>query len=1048
MADFFFFTEPSKLNDQTAGQAFGAIDENQFRIGNMFSASADAKAFAITTGNVLVQQVDGNSSLVNIILKPEDQPDLNLPKVDYIIYKGVVKSSLISTTIVAAPSKNDLTRKIWESHATLLAEMPDAPPEPLASDALGFGYSATATDDFKALETDGLNVAFYNSENTLFRVNAGDYIGDFKASSFGVMVVLEKIGFAPTFKLARELDSTISFTTLDPAATNAEKFRRKHDKEEVLSFMDSAAFFGTFDGKGIKVTSDGTNFVRKDSEDFFQEITAKHANKNTLYLDIRNEYLDSYNYYENYANEFKWDLVGEGLYSEIDYYRSKWPWMTVVDSEFDAVNVEKTIGLGLNIGDNEFPRFFLKRGEIFDINLEKSNNPSLRFMNLEIDDNENHYRLTDKIQVPKNDIGQIKANYFQLRYIKRYATPDSSYQGLSLKKESYLDNLFPIFDMKLPYINSGSVDLKMFTDVSFVDKTNINEIEFTVDLGITKDQEAISFVALPKVHNEDTLNTRDKVPLYSEQTFNGDTFIDHFNKKTSVDSIRSDVFQTAGESYEYLAFANTLDEVVLLDPDSATIEDDIKVENSILDYDFENINILSLTNAEYAQMETLKNSEFAAPYRVYLGVANTEFLTENDDSFSTTYYALRGLRETDTGDLETHEVVTDIKLLTSDNLYNWDRDVETGKVLEAYWVDNNNMPTNKLDSDPNNHIARILIKTENAIGKTFQFRLHKSNLLADDVQDDPYVDIITSNEQTFSFELSPFATVLRDIVSKDLIEEFYFSVKIGTGKFKEYADSSEKRLIVHSVRFVPNVMQALGWANALKAQNLWFSSNAEDTEDVNVELEFVAMDWILSYSRANDDYQEIITTIWNDSDNYDSLRQEINDMIAFSNSSGNPTIAELPTVEGETKAFGNFSLTILSGETLPLIEKFYYKSVQYDYSILFDPLDDLNGTLANFNFRIAAQGFLSLESGIVYINVNKIGVYVRDSFDFTDEGMGSQNLGYWNLSEKTVSKTPGSDYILIENIDYRNWRELHGKGGDFRIYSDVKEEIVNLKTTL
>ena len=671
MADFFFFTEPSKLNNQTTGQAFGAIDENQFRVGNVFSASADAKAFAVITGNVLVQQVDGSASLVNIILKPEDQPNLNLPKIDYIIYKGVVKSSIISTTKVAAPSKNDLTRKIWESHSTLLAEMPDAPPEPLAADALGYGYSASATDDYKALDTDGLNVAFYNNNNKLFRINAGDYIGDFKASAFGIVVVLEKIGFDPKFELARELDSTISFAALDSAATDTEKFRRKHDKENVLSFLDSTAFFGAFDGQGIKVTSDGTNFIKKDPETFFQDVISKHFNKNTLYLDIRNEYLDSFNYYENYANELKLDLVGEEQFTEINYYRNQWPWFAIVDSEFDIENTEKTIGLALNIGDNEFPRAFLKRGEIFNIDLEKSNNPSLRFLDLETDDDEAHYKIIDKIRVPRNDNGLIKANYFQLRYIKRYATSDSSYQGLSLRKESYLDNLFPIFDMKLPYVYGGTMDMKMFSDASYIDKSNINEIEFTVDLGVAKDADAYSFVAMPQAYNEDTLNVRGKVPLYSEQVFNDDSFIDHFNKKTTVESIRSDVFQTTTESYEYLAFAETLDEVVLLDPESAVIDDDIMVENSILDYDFENINILSLTSAQMITLESIKDTEFISPYKVYLGIANTQNLQDGDESFSKTFYALRGLKENGSGDLEPHEVITDIEVLASESLYNW-----------------------------------------------------------------------------------------------------------------------------------------------------------------------------------------------------------------------------------------------------------------------------------------------------------------------------------------------------------------------------------------
>lgn len=223
---FHFFTEPAKLQNQTNGQAFGPIDENNYRLGNMFSATSNAKAFAITGGNVLVQPIEGNSSEVNIILKPEEQPNLNFPKIDYIIYKGVVKSSIINGSNVADRTNNDLTSVIWESHDKLVeAGMQDLDPVPLASNALGFAYSSSATDEYKALDEDSLNIAFYNSENKLSPVKSGDYLGDLNASSFGFMVIFEKIGFEPTFKLARELDSKLSFTALSPSATNAEKIQ-------------------------------------------------------------------------------------------------------------------------------------------------------------------------------------------------------------------------------------------------------------------------------------------------------------------------------------------------------------------------------------------------------------------------------------------------------------------------------------------------------------------------------------------------------------------------------------------------------------------------------------------------------------------------------------------------------------------------------------------------------------------------------------------------------------------------------------------------------
>lgn len=669
---FHFFTEPNKLQNQTAEQAFGAIDENNYRLGNLFTVSSNAKVFAITSGVVLVQPI--NTTTVNIVLKPDEQPDLNLPKIDYIIYKGINKASLLDSANpnqVAVASQNNLTEIIWDSHAKLLAsEMSDISPVPLAIDALGFGYSAEATDEYKALDEDPLNIAFFNQNNKLSKIESGHHIGNFIDGIIGITIVFEKIGFEPTFKIAREIDSKLEFTALDSAATIAQKFKRKHDKEDVLAFMDSAAFFSAFNGENIKVASTNDTFEEKTEEEFYTEITQKHINKNTLYLDIRNENSDSFNYYENYDNTINLDLLGSDVYLEKDYYNNTWPILTIKEIDFDAANIDKSIGLRLPIGDNEYPQFFLKKGNLLNVTSEELQNPSTRFLDLETNIEETHYTIIDKLQVSKSDTGVIKSNYFQLKYIKRYATPDSSYKGLSLKNESYLDNLFPIFDMKLPFSNEGSVNIKMFTDVSYIDKTNINEIDFTTDIGIATDAQNISFTALPNTYNESEINTRGKVPIYSEKAFNEDTFVRHFNKKAIADKIQKDLFQTENENYPFLSFPSINSE--LENPETATINNDIVLDPSELPLDTENINILALTREQYSQLETIKNTEFTAPYKVYLGVANTEYLSTDIDSVATTYYVLRGLKENDSGDIITHEYITDIQVFAENDLYNWD----------------------------------------------------------------------------------------------------------------------------------------------------------------------------------------------------------------------------------------------------------------------------------------------------------------------------------------------------------------------------------------
>lgn len=92
---YHFFTEPNKINAQIPGQAFGGIDENKYRLGNMFSStssSVNPKAFAICDGVILVQEITGTDKYT-IVLKPSEQPELNFPKIDYILYKGIKKKA-------------------------------------------------------------------------------------------------------------------------------------------------------------------------------------------------------------------------------------------------------------------------------------------------------------------------------------------------------------------------------------------------------------------------------------------------------------------------------------------------------------------------------------------------------------------------------------------------------------------------------------------------------------------------------------------------------------------------------------------------------------------------------------------------------------------------------------------------------------------------------------------------------------------------------------------------------------------------------------------
>ena len=672
MSDYYFFTEPDKLNSQTAAQAFGALNVNEFNVGNAFTSTSDPKAFAVTDGIVLVQEIAGVTDAVNLILRPLNQPDLNFPKIGYYFYQGIKKSSLINGANVATPSSNKLTEQIWSSFNLQVANLPDPPSAPLADEALGTGYKNSASGSFMTTNEEPLTDAFFNSEGALFPVFAGDHIGDFKSSDFGFTISFERIGFEPSFGDARKANSVISFPALPSDPTNLEIFTRKHEKEIVLNYIDSAAFFGSFFSEGLKVFN-GTEFEKKTGDQLLDEVLNMHANKSKIYLDIRNDYEDSFNYYLNYTTEVFVNLdLSANSFTAFNYYSNEWPVLCLTDSDFATSNADKSFQLALPVGDNDRPAVYFKKRYVASTGNDGPAPGSDRFSVLETEDDKNI--ITETLETPRHSSNNnIIANYYQFKYFRKFTTPSSEFTGLSFAKDSYLDNIFPIFDMRIPFTASSDVDTKIYYDTGYVDKSNINDTEFTINVGLSVDSDTVNFIAYPQHYNTNAASNRDVLPLSGEQSTAGDNFIDYFNKKIGNQTIEKRTFVLSEGSQDYYSFALPEDEF-----DVASSDDTVAVLNYDAppvgkSYDLENTNIISLSNEQYTRLVNVKNSEFESPFRVVLGVTNVNFLNA-DFIQSTTTLVLRGLALNRDGELVKHEYITGIEVFAEDDLFNWDED--------------------------------------------------------------------------------------------------------------------------------------------------------------------------------------------------------------------------------------------------------------------------------------------------------------------------------------------------------------------------------------
>ncbi|AVS79076.1 hypothetical protein C8244_17525 [Paracidovorax avenae] len=130
-----------------------------------------------------------------------------------------------------------------------------------------------------------------------------------------------------------------------------------------------------------------------------------------------------------------------------------------------------------------------------------------------------------------------------------------------------------------------------------------------------------------------------------------------------------------------------------------------------------------------------------------------------------------------------------------------------------------------------------------------------------------------------------------------------------------------------------------------------------------------------------------------------------------------------------------------------------------DVGRLGDPLDDFYGAMGEATLKIAVSGLVTPAgprgSGKVSIAIDELAFYLRDSYDFNDDSFLSQPLGFWGprglersprsamdipLDEQWIyadADDESRQSYLVQNRHFRQWRALHGRGGDFMIVSDV-----------
>jgi len=236
------------------------------------------------------------------------------------------------------------------------------------------------------------------------------------------------------------------------------------------------------------------------------------------------------------------------------------------------------------------------------------------------------------------------------------------------------------------------------------------------------------------------------------------------------------------------------------------------------------------------------------------------------------------------------------------------------------------------------------------------------------------------------------------------------------------------------------VMAHQGWVRGSMLLDRWLRLGANDQPEHGAhDINTVRMQWVLTYGRALSAYRAAKENrIWV---NEKAQKGIIRDLIERKG-------VRLPEKVGDRVEIGNIGegQSRNPDNVLRFHNDWQIQYKEVTQSKFTSPMDDLYAALGDFSFYFLVKGFVErLEDQNrqprYRVTVNKVGAYVRDSYDFNDKKFRpSQPLGFWGCQPLYIGKEPGINRYYVNNKDFREWRRKYGRGqgGDFLVFSDIK----------
>ena len=490
-----FFVDHTAVDVQTNDITYGPVStgppadkENKFRVTSLFKASADVKAYAAVAGTVMLQRVSDEANpgaylpdVVNLVIKPYKQPMPGFTPVKYFIYRNLRLDNFLmggsaadEKFVRAEAGASAFIQNQWAIHTAWNSAAP--------FESVKLGYDPA--NQSGSAEIEGL---FHrqNPYEQLPFVARGDHIGDFRANAgadgFGIEIILEG-DFQPGYDYVRKYNEVIIDVSGMPSGTAQEKFSLRLRREQVLNYIDPAAFFGLhMNTGGWLQVKDGTGNKKLTGLGVYDNVITKFATRDTLYVDIRNENGFSLNFYNEYddgsGNALEVGATSASLIAQ-PYASNKWPLIIRTLVAEPNTNDYNQVFLRLRRGYNNRPIVYLEHGQpdgrttrgrfIADTDLIGATDPTTNVIG---------FRYPNKDLGGGSRIGV--AWLLKIDYTMRLDAANSPFPASVVSTESYVDNLFGPLDLKPPWAVSSPVIVWMTApDKKYIDGSSLHGLGF------------------------------------------------------------------------------------------------------------------------------------------------------------------------------------------------------------------------------------------------------------------------------------------------------------------------------------------------------------------------------------------------------------------------------------------------------------------------------------------------------------------------------------------------------------------------------------------